>query len=95
MTPNRFDGRDSTRWWNDLPPRIRARFTPVTELASDDPERWEADPPPAIDSRLLQTARRLGVLFLFVLATNIMVILLLVLGADISLSTPTETPPNP
>jgi hypothetical protein len=88
MTPNRFDGRDSTRWLNDLPPRIRARFTPV----------FESDPEPVVEKprterRYSRVAGRFFLVLLIAAFTNIVVILLAlwILG----LPAPHEAAPNP
>jgi len=89
MTPNRFNGRDSAPWWDDLPPRIRARFTLATDLRHE--ESVASSPPEG--SLFVRLASRFGVLLLFIALTNVVLILLvslIILGAKIGFS-----PANP
>lgn len=70
MSPNRFD-QDSMRWWDDLPPRIRARFTPAFPIPQEEPV---PPPPPRIDPRLLRVSHRFTLLVLLMVVLNVAVL---------------------
>lgn len=92
MTPNRFDGRDSTRWWSDLPPGIRARFSPVYE-SQDEP----VVEPARENQRVFRMTGRFALLLLFAVLSNLVVILLALwlLAPDAGVPAPHESASNP
>lgn len=77
---NRHDGAGSPGWWDDLPPRVRARFG-TRPADSPDP-----DDPPAAPRQSSASGRsalewvhelsRLALLFLAVAVANLVVLLL-------------------
>lgn len=82
---NRHDG-GNTGWWDDLPPRVKARF-------AGPPPRPDADPPAAPASRLewVRELSRVALLFLAVAVAN--VLFLLVALSFIGSGRPAPPPP--
>lgn len=80
---NGNDGADARRWWDDLPPRVRARVAhPPAPDAESEPA--PASEPPASDSlfapgELARDLSRLALLF-FAIAVANMLFLVLVLA---------------
>jgi hypothetical protein len=77
---NGNDEADARRWWDDLPPRVRARVShpPAVEPAPERP----SDPPPAplfTAGELVRDLARLALLF-FAIAVANMLFLFLVLS---------------
>lgn len=65
---NRGDGSDAPHWWDDLPPKLRERFsTPITQLDEERPApRAEEPPPPVRGSELVGELSRLAFAFALV-----------------------------
>jgi hypothetical protein len=65
---NRGDGSDATHWWDDLPPKLRERFTsPIVPRAEERPApRTENPPPPVSGSELVGELSRLALAFALV-----------------------------
>jgi hypothetical protein len=58
---NRGDGSDAPHWWDDLPPKLRERFTrPLPPEREEHPAaRTEEPPPPVSGGELLSELSRL------------------------------------
>ena len=80
---NGNDGADARRWWDDLPPRVRARVSsPEPPETPDGAERASEPPAPEplfTPGELARDLSRLALLF-FALAVANMVFLLVVLS---------------
>jgi|GEM_PF-2456108 len=83
---NRHEGSDSSHWWDDLPPRLRSRFTPpqkgVENQPSDSsssPRAAEPRPLPLSRSDVIFDLSRFAILF-FLLVIVILLYLLLALS---------------
>jgi hypothetical protein len=65
---NRGDGSDAPLWWDDLPPRVRDRFTrPAAAEPRDAPAtRTEEPPPPVGTGELVGELSRLAGAFVIV-----------------------------
>ena len=71
---NRGDGSDAPHWWDDLPPKVRERFTqPLPATRTDEPPARSEDPPPPISGgELVGELSRLAVVFALVALGNIL-----------------------
>lgn len=48
---NRGDGSDAPHWWDDLPPRVRERFTrPTTRTGHAESATQTQEPPPPVST---------------------------------------------
>lgn len=75
---NGNDGADARRWWDDLPPRVRARVAPPAAEAHEEPPN-EPPAPLFAPGELARDLSRLALLF-FAIAVANMLFLLLVLA---------------
>jgi hypothetical protein len=72
---NRGDGSDAPHWWDDLPPKLRERFTrPIAPSDHEEqPAPRPAEPPPPISGgELVGELSRLAVVFALVALGNIL-----------------------
>jgi hypothetical protein len=71
---NRGDGSDAPHWWDDLPPKVRERFTrPLAPVHDEQPvARTEEPPPPVSGGELVGELSRLAVVFALVALGNIL-----------------------
>lgn len=70
VTSNRNGGSDTPHWWDDLPPKMRDRFSrPLAE--PEEPTRAE-QPAPVSGAELLGDLSRLAVAFLLVALGNLL-----------------------
>jgi len=75
---NRNGGSDAPHWWDDLPPKVRERFTqPITHEEETRPEETPVEDPVPMPSRseLVGDLSRLAVLFVLVAVGNILFLL--------------------
>lgn len=69
VTSNRNGGSGAPHWWDDLPPKLRERFSqPLAEPEEPQP----ADPSPVSGGEILGELSRLAVVFLLVALGNIL-----------------------
>jgi hypothetical protein len=75
---NRHDGGGTPQWWDDLPPRVRSRFS--NPPAPDEPaERTAADPRPTPTRReIAGDLSRLVLLFAAIAIANLLFLLVAV-----------------
>lgn len=76
---NGNDGADARRWWDDLPPRVRARVASPEEQEQPQPHPDEAPAPLFTPGELARDLSRLALLF-FAIAVANMLFLVLVLA---------------
>jgi hypothetical protein len=68
---NRGDGSNAPHWWDDLPPKVRERFTqplapPAARTEEPSAARTEEPPPPVSGGELVGELSRLAVVFALV-----------------------------
>ncbi len=71
VMPNRSDGAGSSGWWDDLPPRIRNRFSGPPRL-----EQTPAEPDQTRPNHLIRDLSGLAGLFLAVAVANLLFLLI-------------------
>jgi hypothetical protein len=72
---NRGEGSNAPHWWDDLPPKVRERFTqPIAPLEPEErfDARVEEPPPPISGSELVGELSRLAIVFALVALGNIL-----------------------
>ena len=63
---NRNGGSEAPHWWDDLPPKVRQRFSQPPVYIEEEPAPRD-DPPPAVGrGELIGDLSRLAVAFVFV-----------------------------
>jgi hypothetical protein len=79
---NRHDGANAPEWWDDLPPKIRKRFTsrprPEASASADDRLDWQTNDPNPAHPRLARDLSLFLVLFLAVAIAILMFLLVAV-----------------
>jgi hypothetical protein len=72
---NRGDGSGTPHWWDDLPPKVRDRFT--QPLTHEEEPTSRAPEPPAPPSRreLVRDLSRLAILFCLIALGNVLFLL--------------------
>lgn len=76
---NRHEGSDSSHWWDDLPPRLRNRFTQqqnAEENERSDRNSTPLAPPPLSRSDVMFDLSRFAILFLLLVIVILLYLLL-------------------
>lgn len=63
---NRGDGSDAPHWWDDLPPRVRGRFTRSIGSEPEEAPRTAEPRPPVTGGELISELSRLVLLLTLV-----------------------------
>jgi hypothetical protein len=72
---NRHDGTNTPEWWDDLPPAVRKRISPMAR-PEEDPGAELARGPVASRAGILRDLTRLAALFVIVAVANLLFLLI-------------------